>query len=83
MRNAIFLTNLNNLKDLNCGHVRKFVTLFIIFWEIYLLDLVQNRQIVGIPMGTNCVPLDVDLFCYERDFVLSLTIIKQMLKHLK
>ena len=50
------------------------------------LDLVQNRQIVGIPMGTNRVPFAVDLFlfCYERDFVLSLTIIKQMLlKHLK
>ena len=31
------------------------------------------RQIVGIPMGTNCVPLvaDLFLFCYERDFMLS------------
>ena len=31
------------------------------------------RQIVGFPMGTNCVPLIVDLFlfCYERDFMLS------------
>ena len=27
---------LNNLNDLNCGHVRKFVTLSIIFWTIYL-----------------------------------------------
>ena len=28
------------------------------------------RQIVGIPMGTNCAPLvaDLFLFCYERDF---------------
>ena len=33
------------------------------------------RQIVGIPMGTNCVPLVADLFmfCYERDFMLSLS----------
>ena len=33
------------------------------------------RQIVGIPMGTNCAPLvaDLFLFCYERDFVLSLS----------
>ena len=33
------------------------------------------RQIVGIPMGTNCVPLvaDLFLFCYERDFMLSLS----------
>ena len=32
------------------------------------------RQIVGIPMGTNCAPLAADLFlyCYERDFMDSL-----------
>ena len=32
-------------------------------------------RIVGIPMGTNCAPLvaDLFLFCYERDFVLSLS----------
>ena len=32
------------------------------------------RQIVSIPMGTNCAPLVADLllFCYERDFMLSL-----------
>ena len=33
------------------------------------------RQNVGIPMGTNCAPLDavLFLFCYERDFMKSLT----------
>ena len=33
------------------------------------------RQIVGIPMGTNFAPLvaDLFLFCYERDFMLSLS----------
>ena len=33
------------------------------------------RQIVCIPMGTNCAPLVADLFwfCYERDFMLSLS----------
>ena len=33
------------------------------------------KQIVGIPMGTNCAPLGADLFlfCYERDFILSLS----------
>ena len=33
------------------------------------------RQIVGIPMGTNCASLvaDLFLFCYERDFMLSLS----------
>ena len=48
----------------------------------YLLDNIflrfgskLYRQIVGIPMGTNCAPLvaDLFLFCYERDFMLSLT----------
>ena len=33
------------------------------------------RQIVGIPKGTNCAPLvaNLFLFCYERDFMLSLS----------
>ena len=33
------------------------------------------RQIVGISMCTNCAPLvaDLFLFCYERDFMLSLS----------
>ena len=47
----------------------------------YLLDNIYirfgtklYRQIVGIPMGTNCTPLVADLFlyCYERDFMDSL-----------
>ena len=48
----------------------------------YLLDNIfirfgskLYRQIVSIPMGTNCAPLVADLllFCYERDFMLSLS----------
>ena len=48
----------------------------------YLLDKIfvrfgpkLYRQIVGIPMGANCAPLvaDLFLFCYERDFMLSLS----------
>ena len=37
------------------------------------------RQVVGIPMGTNCAPLVADLFqfCYERDFMMSLSADKQ------
>ena len=33
------------------------------------------RQIVGIPTVTNCAPLvaDLFLFCYKRDFMLSLS----------
>ena len=32
-------------------------------------------QIVGIPMGTKCAPLEADLFlfCYERDFMTYLS----------
>ena len=34
------------------------------------------RQVVGIPMGTYCAPLDADLFlfCYERDFMMSISV---------
>ena len=48
----------------------------------YLLDTTYlrfgnklYRQIVGILMGTNCTPLVVELFlfCYERDFMISLS----------
>ena len=37
------------------------------------------RQVVGIPMGTNCAPLveDLFLFCYEGDFMMSLSDYKQ------
>ena len=37
------------------------------------------RQIAGILMGTNCAPLVADLFsfCYERDFMTSLSDVKQ------
>ena len=37
------------------------------------------RQVVGIPMGTNCAPLVVDLFLFynERDFKMSLSDDKQ------
>ena len=53
---------------------------------IYFLDNIYIRfgtklfrQIVGIPMGTNCAPLiaDLFLFCYERDFMTSLSDVKQ------
>ena len=53
---------------------------------IYLLDNIYirfgtklYRQIVGIPMGRNCAPLvdDLCLFCYERDFMTSLSDVKQ------
>ena len=48
--------------------------------NIYIrLDTKLFRQIVGIPMDTNCAPLvaDLFLFCYERDFMTSLSDVKQ------
>ena len=53
---------------------------------IYLLDNIYirfgtklYRQIVGIPMGTNCAPhvADLFLFSFERDFMTSLSDVKQ------
>ena len=51
----------------------------------YILDNIYIRfdtklyiQIVGIPMGTNCALVAaLFLFCYERDFMMSLSDVKQ------
>ena len=45
-----------------------------IFLITFLLDL-ELIFIIGIPVGTNCAPLvaDLFLFCYERDFMKSLS----------
>ena len=52
-----------------------------IFWIFFYIrfDTKLYRQIVDIPMGTNCAPLvaDLFLFCYERDFMMSLSDFKQ------
>ena len=54
--------------------------------QTFLLDNIFIRfgtklygQVVGIPMDTNCAPLvaDLILFCYERDFMMSLSGDKQ------
>ena len=54
-----------------------YVTPYRISWIIFTSDLVITlyRKIVGIPMGTNCAPLvaDLFLFCYETDFMSSLS----------
>ena len=54
--------------------------LIYLFNNIYIrFDTKLYRKIAGIPMGTNCAPLvaDLFLFCYERDFMTSLSDIKQ------
>ena len=72
---------LETQNDINFVRVRKCVKPSYIFWIIFILDLSTTiyRQIVGISMGTNCVPLmaDLFLFCYESDFMMSLSDVKQ------
>ena len=55
-------------------------------WEALILDSIYirfgtkvYRQIVDISMGTNCAPLVADLFLFycERDFMTSLSDVKQ------
>ena len=62
--------------DIHFGHVRMYAMPYPISWTIFMIIYIRfgtklYRQIVGIPMGTNCVPLVADLFlyCYERDFM--------------
>ena len=55
---------------------------FLLYLEIIFIQFGTKlyRQIVGITMGTNCAPLVADLFlffCYERDFMISLSDDKQ------
>ena len=50
--------------------------LSIIFRTIYLYELAKNCiENCSFPIGTNCAPLvaDLFLFCYERDFMFSLS----------
>ena len=61
-------------------NAKMFVKPLVICCIIFLLYLELNfaklyRQIIGIPMGTTYAPLDADLFlfCYERDFMKSLS----------
>ena len=63
MRRALF-SLLNNLKDIKFWSCQKICDAL-----HYLLDNIfirfgskSYRQIVGIPMGTNCAPLVADLF---------------------
>ena len=52
--------------------VSKSVTLLLIYIRF---GSKLYRHIVGIPMSTNCAPLEADLFlfCYDRDFMLPLS----------
>ena len=62
--------------DIHFGHVKMYAMPYHISWINICIRFGTKlyRQIVGIPMGTNCAPLVADLFlyCYKRDFMGSL-----------
>ena len=65
-------------KRYNLWSCQKFVMPSILFWTAYTFIRLGSkwyRQIVGIPMGSNCAPLVANLFmfCYERYFLLYLS----------
>ena len=75
-KNVLFFTSDVN-KNHNLWSCQKFCDAF-----VYLSDNIfirfgtkLYRQNIGIPTGTNCPPLvaDLFLFCYERDFMKSLS----------
>ena len=74
-RNAFFTSDaVRNYNSWSCQEVCEALTFFLDNIHIRFGSKLY-RQIVGIPMGTNCAPLvaDLFLFCYERDFMLSLS----------
>ena len=70
-----------NLKNIMHGYVKMYEMGRSFCWTTFLFDFGTKlyRQVVGIPMGTYCTPLAADLFlfCYERDFMMSLSDNKQ------
>ena len=83
-RNAFLLQK--KLKNIMHGRVKMYVmrwpfcwTTFYSFIHFIWFGTKLYRQVVGIPMGTNCIPLvaDLFLFCYEMDFMMSLSDDKQ------
>ena len=76
----MFFSFLKCIKFTHYGHVRKCEALTFLLDNIYIrFGTKLCRQIVGFPMGTNCATLvtDLFLFCYERDFMMSLSVENQ------
>ena len=74
-RNAFLLRkNLKKYHACSCQNVCDALT-FLLDNICIQLGTKLYRQVVGIPMGTNCAPLvtDLFLFCYERDLIMSLS----------
>ena len=76
-KNAFFTSDaVRNYNLWSCQKVCEAHTFLLDLDNIYIrFGSKLYRHIVGIPMGTNCAPLvaDLFLFCYERDFMLSLS----------
>ena len=74
-RHAFFTSNaIRNYNLWSCQKV--YAALTFLLDNIYIrFGSKIYRQIVGIPMGTHCAPFvaNLFLFCYERDFMLSLS----------
>ena len=71
---------LNTKIDMNLCRVKICEALIYLLYNLFIrFGTKLYRQIVGIPMGTNCTPLIADLFsfCYERDFMASLSYKKE------
>ena len=60
---------------------KKFVRHLFVFWITFFIRFATRlyRQIIDTPIGTYCAPLvaDLFLFCYERDFIKSLSLENQ------
>ena len=70
----LFKKNIKKYLAWSCQNVCDVLTFLLD--NIFIRDGTKlYRQVVGIPMGTYCAPLfaDVFLFCYERDFMMSLS----------
>ena len=70
-----------NLKNIMHGHVKMYEMRRPFCWTTFLLNFGTKlyKQGFVIPMGTNCAPLVayLFLFCYVRDFMMSLSDDKQ------
>ena len=76
-----FCTSEKPKKNIMHDHVKMYVMRWPFCWPTFFIRFGTKlyRQEVGISMGTNCAPLvaDLFLFCYERDFMMSLSDDKQ------
>ena len=74
-RNAFFTSDA--VRNYNLWSCQKVCEAFTFLLDIIYIRFGSTfyRLVVGIPMGTNCAPLlaDLVLFCYEKNFMLSLS----------